>query len=213
MVGPAPKPLASLLAPYGFSPWGPGWQSAACKTCDVVATTDHDCGVAFFPSMDQMVRYMLPSDLQPAGVPHDYLPERLRWSVAIGCIETAGPWVPDTTQGAFRVPAARLTELWVAPGSGRTSTELSAEYGVPAHAGSGDPSSWLLSLVPWGASAVPRQAEPSPIPPIEDPNDLLSVLRTSRAMLKQSREVSAKAQAVLAEYKAARARAMAAEGE
>jgi hypothetical protein len=96
----------SLLAPYALVPWGPGWQSAGRRECGSAGMGLHGCGISAFPSMAELVRFLLRGESFPHGHVFRALPARVRQSIAVGRMETDGPWQPDFTAGAFRVPRA-----------------------------------------------------------------------------------------------------------
>ncbi len=89
---------------------------------------------------------MLPRPGSASGIVTKTLPDRLRWSLAVSRIETTGAWVPDEASGAFRVPRARVAELWVSPTAVRSAEHLASEYGVRTPAAAVTPSSGCCRL-------------------------------------------------------------------
>lgn len=203
----ARSPATSLLGPYSLLPWGRGWQTATCRAGGVPAAADCDCGIVFFPTMDNLVRFLLPKPKWRAGRALQHLPQRARLSMALGRITTGGDWQLDegTSCGsAYRVPTAKLEELWLSPGALRSADAVGAEYGVPTHGGTGTYTEWLRSLVPWGdaiAGCTPELETPRIQPPkYGDVRDLVRYMAESRS---EAERVRALGQALLAQVRAA----------
>jgi|SRR4051812_38447662 hypothetical protein len=185
---PSRTSATSLLGPYSLLPWGRGWQEATCRAGGTAAAADCDCGIVFFPTMDDLVRFLLPKPKWRAGRALEHLPQPARESMALGRITTSGDWQLDegTSCGsAYRVPAAKLEELWLSPGALRSASVVGAEYGVPTREGAGTYTEWLRSLVPWGGSiagCTPELETPKIQPPkYGDVRDLVRYMAESRS--------------------------------
>ena len=137
----------SLLGPFSLLPWGRGWQAATCARRGAPAAPDCDCGIAVFPRLDQLVRFLTPA---PATDPSSGSePPRAR-SLAMARVDTRGPWQPDRFPSApsWRAPEARLAEVWLSPEARQPAEAIAAEYGVTVHGSAPGTSfiDWLRSL-------------------------------------------------------------------
>jgi hypothetical protein len=127
------EPSGSLVSPHGHQPFGAGWQHATCDRGAAPAEGTCTCGICLYREVSGVIGYVayLNAPYFP-GV--SVTPLWLRHSVAVGRVETRGPWELDPGElnsGAYRVPAARIVELWTSPGALRSAEDLSDEYGVP----------------------------------------------------------------------------------